>query len=301
MTPRIASRGRLAVEAGLRRYVEKLRRLPMLEAEDEQDLARRWRERGDVGAADRLVASHLRLVAKIAMGYRGYGLPLAELISEGNIGLIEAVRRFDPAHGARLSSYAVWWIRASINEYVLRTWSMVRMGTTAAQRKLFFKLRQAKSNIAALEDGDLHPDHLVTIAERLGVPEQDIIEMNRRLAGDVSLNAPVRRDGEGAGEAQDWLPDDAPSPERILVESEEFAQRRRALRTALDLLDARERRIFAARWLRDEPVTFEALAEALGVSRERVRQIEVRAFEKVRKRMMQPLARASMARTATVH
>jgi RNA polymerase sigma-32 factor len=301
MTLRIATQGRPAVEAGLRRYIDKLHRFPLLTAEDERRLAERCRERRDADAAERLVTSHLRYVAKIAAGYRGYGLPLAELISEGNIGLIEAVRRFDPARGCRLSTYAVWWIKAAINDYILRSWSMVRIGTTEAQRRLFFKLRQAKSSIAALEDGDLRPDHVAAIAQRLHVSGADVIEMNRRLAGDVALNAPARAGEDSAGEALDRLSDDAPSPEHIVLENEQLACRRRALNEALRVLDARERRIIAARWLGDATATFEELAAQLGVSRERVRQIEVRAFDKVRKDMKRRLAAPRATPPATVH
>ena len=245
-------------------------------------LAKRWREHGDRDAAHRLVTSHLRLVAKIAMGYRGYGLPIAEVISEGNVGLMQAVKSFEPDKGFRLATYAMWWIRASIQEYILRSWSLVKMGTTAAQKKLFFNLRKAKSEISALEEGDLRPDQVKLIAKRLGVTEQDVIEMNRRLGGDASLNAPIRDDGE-TGEWQDWLADDSVSQETQLAESEESDNRRKALVEALTVLNDRERRIFEARRLADDPITLEELADEFGVSRERVRQIEVRAFEKVQK------------------
>jgi RNA polymerase sigma-32 factor len=270
----------VTAESGLTRYLEEIRRFPMLEPQEEYMLARRWREHGDRDAAHRLVTSHLRLVAKIAMGYRGYGLPIAEVISEGNVGLMQAVKRFEPEKGFRLATYAMWWIKASIQEYILRSWSLVKMGTTANQKKLFFNLRKAKSKISALEEGDLRPDQVQLIAKRLGVTEQDVIDMNRRLGGDASLNTPIREEGD-SGEWQDWLVDEAPSQERTLVESEEFGNRRKALGEALSVLNERERRIFEARRLADDPITLEELAEEFGVSRERVRQIEVRAFEKV--------------------
>ena len=242
-------------------------------------LAKRWREHGDREAAHKLVTSHLRLVAKIAMGYRGYGLPIGEVISEGNVGLMQAVRRFEPDKGFKLATYAMWWIRASIQEYILRSWSLVKMGTTASQKKLFFNLRKAKSKISALEDGDLRDDQVTTIATRLGVAKQDVIDMNRRLGGDASLNAPLREEGEG--EWQDWLVDDAPSQESVLADREESDVRLAALKSALRVLNPRERRIFEARRLAEDPVTLEELSTEFGVSRERVRQIEVRAFEKV--------------------
>jgi RNA polymerase sigma-32 factor len=270
----------ITAESGLTRYLEEIRRFPMLEPQEEYMLAKRWREHGDRDAAHRLVTSHLRLVAKIAMGYRGYGLPIAEVISEGNVGLMQAVKRFEPEKGFRLATYAMWWIKASIQEYILRSWSLVKMGTTANQKKLFFNLRKAKSKISALEEGDLRPDQVKLIAKRLGVTEQDVIDMNRRLGGDASLNTPIREDGD-SGEWQDWLVDDAPTQERVLAESEELDNRRKALGEALSVLNERERRIFQARRLADEPITLEELAEEFGVSRERVRQIEVRAFEKV--------------------
>jgi RNA polymerase sigma-32 factor len=270
----------ITAESGLTRYLEEIRRFPMLEPQEEYMLAKRWREHGDRDAAHRLVTSHLRLVAKIAMGYRGYGLPISEVISEGNVGLMQAVKRFEPEKGFRLATYAMWWIKASIQEYILRSWSLVKMGTTANQKKLFFNLRKAKSKISALEEGDMRPDQVKVIAKRLGVTEQDVVDMNRRLGGDASLNTPIREEGD-SGEWQDWLVDDAPSQERILVESEEFGNRQRALGEALSVLNDRERRIFEARRLADEPITLEELAEEFGVSRERVRQIEVRAFEKV--------------------
>ena len=246
-------------------------------------LAKSWREHGDRDAAHKLVTSHLRLVAKIAMGYRGYGLPISEVISEGNVGLMQAVKRFEPEKGFRLATYAMWWIRASIQEYILRSWSLVKMGTTAAQKKLFFNLRKAKSQISALEEGDLRPDQVKQIATKLGVTEQDVIDMNRRLGGDASLNSPLRGDVDGGGEWQDWLADDHDSQETIIVEHEEMDNRRNALSGALSVLNERERRIFEARRLSDDPMTLEDLAAEFGVSRERVRQIEVRAFEKVQK------------------
>ena len=288
-------------ESGLSRYLAEIRKFPMLEPQEEYMLAKRWREHDDSDAAHRLVTSHLRLVAKIAMGYRGYGLPISEVVSEGNVGLMQAVKRFEPEKGFRLATYAMWWIKASIQEYILRSWSLVKMGTTANQKKLFFNLRKAKSKISALDEGDLHPDQVALIAKRLGVTEQDVVDMNRRLGGDASLNAPIRDDGE-SGEWQDWLVDDAPTQERILADEEEKDNRHQALIGALDVLNDRERRIFEARRLADDPVTLEELASEFGVSRERVRQIEVRAFEKVQKAvksrmaaMEQPPAREALA------
>ena len=253
-------------------------------------LAKSWREHGDRDAAQRLVTSHLRLVAKIAMGYRGYGLPIGEVVSEGNVGLMQAVKRFEPDKGFRLATYAMWWIRAAIQEYILRSWSLVKMGTTANQKKLFFNLRKAKSQISALEEGDLRPEQVKTIATKLGVTEQDVVDMNRRMSGDASLNAPIRQEGEG-GEWQDWLVDDSSSQESLLVESEESDNRLGALRQALGVLNERERRIFEARRLVDEPVTLEELSAEFAISRERVRQIEVRAFEKVQKAVVAGLAK----------
>jgi RNA polymerase sigma-32 factor len=276
-------------ESGLSRYLDEIRRFPMLEPNEEYMLAKSWRERGDRDAAHRLVTSHLRLVAKIAMGYRGYGLPISEVISEGNVGLMQAVKRFEPEKGFRLATYAMWWIKAAIQEYILRSWSLVKMGTTANQKKLFFNLRKAKSRISALEEGDLRPDQVKLIAKRLGVTEQDVIDMNRRLGGDASLNAPVRDDGD-SGEWQDWLVDDHDNQEAVLAESEQMDNRRTALSDALSVLNERERRIFEARRLADEPVTLEDLAAEFGVSRERVRQIEVRAFEKVQKAVKNRIA-----------
>jgi RNA polymerase sigma-32 factor len=272
----------LVFETGLARYLDQIRRFPLLEQQEEYMLAKRWREHGDRAAAHKLVTSHLRLVAKIAMGYRGYGLPISEVISEGNVGLMQAVKRFEPEKGFRLATYAMWWVKAAIQEYILRSWSLVKMGTTANQKKLFFNLRKAKNKISALEDGDLRPDQVKTIAKRLGVPEQDVIDMNRRLSGDASLNAPIRTDGD-SGEWQDWLVDETSSQEAQLAESEEFDNRRKALTEALTVLNDRERRIFEARRLADNPLSLEELAGEFRVSRERVRQIEVRAFEKVQK------------------
>jgi len=272
----------LTAESGLTRYLEEIRRFPMLEPQDEYMLAKRGRKHGDREAAHKLVTSHLRLVAKIAMGYRGYGLPISEVISEGNVGLMQAVKRFEPEKGFRLATYAMWWIKAAIQEYILRSWSLVKMGTTANQKKLFFNLRKAKSKISALEEGDLKPDQVKLIARRLGVTEQDVIDMNRRLGGDVSLNAPIREEGD-SGEWQDWLVDDASNQETRLAESEEADNRKQALGEALTVLNDRERRIFEARRLADDPITLEELASEFGVSRERVRQIEVRAFEKVQR------------------
>ena len=279
----------ITAEGGLSHYLDQIRRFPMLEPKEEYMLAKRWREHGDTEAAHKLVTSHLRLVAKIAMGYRGYGLPISEVVSEGNVGLMQAVKRFEPDKGFRLATYAMWWIKASIQEYILRSWSLVKMGTTANQKKLFFNLRKAKSKISALQEGDLRPDQVKLIAQRLGVTEQDVIDMNRRLGGDASLNAPIREDGD-SGEWQDWLADDSESQETVMAAHEELDNRRKALTSALDVLNDRERRIFEARRLADEPVTLEELAEEFGVSRERVRQIEVRAFEKVQKAVKNKVA-----------
>ncbi|MFC0217214.1 RNA polymerase sigma-32 factor [Pseudochelatococcus lubricantis] len=279
----------LASDSGLSRYLAEIRRFPMLEPQEEYMLAKRWKEHGDRIAAHKLVTSHLRLVAKIAMGYRGYGLPIAEVVSEGNVGLMQAVKRFEPDKGFRLATYAMWWIKAAIQEYILRSWSLVKMGTTANQKKLFFNLRKAKGQISAYEDGDLLPEHVSTIATKLGVPEKEVIDMNRRLIGDASLNAPLRQESEG--EWQDWLVDDGVDQETNLVVEEEGSNRLTALREALGVLNDRERRIFEARRLRDEPVTLEELSGEFGVSRERVRQIEVRAFEKVQEAVKRGLAR----------
>jgi RNA polymerase sigma-32 factor len=273
---------RVTAESGITRYLEEIRRVPMLEPHEEHMLAKCWREHGDHGAAHKLVNSHLRLVARIATGYRGYGLPISELISEGNVGLIQALKRFEPDKGFRLATYATWWIKAAIQEYILRSWSLVKMGTTANQKKMFFNLRKAKSKISVLDEGDMRPDQVKIIARRLGVTQTDVICMNRRLGGDVSLNAPIREDGH-SGEWQDWLVDDISDQETRMAESEESDNRRKALGEALSALNDRERRIFEARRLADEPITLEELADEFGVSRERVRQIGVCAFEKVQK------------------
>jgi RNA polymerase sigma-32 factor len=270
----------LTAEPGLTHYLEEIRRFPMLERQEEYMLGKRWREHGDRAAAHHLVTSHLRLVTKIARDYRGYGLPIPEVISEGNVGLMQAVERFEPEKGFRFATYAMWWIKASIQEYILRSWSLVKMGTTANQKKLFFNLRKAKSKISALDEGDLHPDQVKLIAKRLGVTDQDVIDMNRRLGGDASLNAPIRDDGE-AGEWQDRLVDESPDQETTLAASEQFDYRRKTLSDALTVLNKRERRIFETRRLAEEQITLVELAEEFGVSRERVRQIEVSAFEKV--------------------
>jgi RNA polymerase sigma-32 factor len=271
-------------EGGLSRYLAEIRKFPLLDPQEEYMLAKRWREHEDTEAAHRLVTSHLRLVAKIAMGYRGYGLPINEVIAEGNIGLMQAVKRFEPERGFRLATYAMWWIRAPIQEYILRSWSLVKMGTTAAQKKLFFNLRRVKGQIEALEEGDLRPEHVKTIADRLAVSEEEVISMNRRLsAPDSSLNAPVG--GETESEWQDWLADDTLDQETRLAESEEMDERRTLLSTALDELTPRERDILEARRLRDDPVTLEELSVKYEISRERVRQIEVRAFEKLQEKM----------------
>jgi RNA polymerase sigma-32 factor len=275
-------------ESGLARYLNQIRRFPMLEPQEEYMLAKRWREHQDPEAAHKLVTSHLRLVAKIAMGYRGYGLPISEVVSEGNVGLMQAVKRFEPDKGFRLATYAMWWIRAAIQEYILRSWSLVKMGTTANQKKLFFNLRRAKSQISALEEGDLRPDQVKTIAHKLGVTVQDVVDMNRRMGGDASLNSPLRDQSEG--EWQDWLVDDSASQESNLVEKEEAGNRHDALYEALGVLNPRERRIFEARRLADDPITLEALSDEFGISRERVRQIEVRAFEKIQSAVKATLA-----------
>jgi RNA polymerase sigma-32 factor len=277
-------------KAGLIQYPEQIRRFPMLEPQEEFTLAKRWREHGDRDAAHKLVTSHLRLVAKVAMRYRGYGLPMTEVISEGNVGLMLAVKRFEPDKGFRLTTYAMWWIRAAIQEYILRSWSLVKMGTTANQKKLFFNLRKAKSRISALDEDDMRPDQVKLIAKRLSVTEQDVIDMNRRLGGDASLNTPIRDDGD-SGEWVDWLVDGSASQKSRLAESEQSENRHKALGKALTVLNDRERRIFEARRLADDPITLEELADEFGVSRERVRQIEVCAFEKVQKAVMKNIAR----------
>ncbi|MCG9916367.1 MAG: RNA polymerase sigma factor RpoH [Phenylobacterium sp.] len=275
----------MSPEGGLSRYLSDIRKFPMLAKDEEFMLAKRWQEHEDPEAAHRLVTSHLRLVAKIAMGYRGYGLPIGEVVSEGNVGLMQAVKKFDPDRGFRLATYAMWWIRASIQEYILRSWSLVKMGTTAAQKKLFFNLRKAKSQISAFEEGDMHPDQVRQIATKLGVLDEEVISMNRRLSGpDASLNAPLRSDSES--EWQDWLADDsAPSQETVVADNEERGLRMGLLQEAMAELSDRERHILTERRLKDDPTTLEELAGQYGVSRERVRQIEVRAFEKLQKTM----------------
>jgi RNA polymerase sigma-32 factor len=279
-------------EGGLNRYMQEIRKFPLLEPEEEYMLAKAWTEKEDSGAAHKLVTSHLRLAAKIAMGYRGYGLPQAEVISEANVGLMQAVKRFDPEKGFRLSTYAMWWIRASIQEYILRSWSLVKLGTTSAQKKLFFNLRKVKSRIGALEDGDLRPENVKQIATDLGVTEEEVISMNRRMSGgDASLNATVGSEGEGTMQWQDWLEDeDAANQEEDLAESDEFGQRMTLLQNAMEDLNERERHIIQERKLTDEPKTLEELAEVYGVSRERIRQIEVRAFEKLQQAMKKAAA-----------
>ncbi|WP_160122664.1 RNA polymerase sigma factor RpoH [Rhodovarius lipocyclicus] len=284
----------MAPEGNLSRYLQEIRKFPMLQPEEEFRLAKNWREGGDEQAAHRLVTSHLRLVAKIAMGYRGYGLPVGELISEGNVGMMQAVKRFDPDRGFRLATYAMWWIRAAIQEYILHSWSLVKMGTTAAQKKLFFNLRRLKGQMAALEEGDLQPEVVEKIATTLQVPEADVISMNRRLsAPDNSLNAPVRADSEG--EWQDWLVDDSESQEEELAEREDMSNRKQLLATALKTLNERERHILIERRLKDEPTTLEDLSQQYNISRERVRQIEVRAFEKLQKSMKQEVDEQRLA------
>jgi RNA polymerase sigma-32 factor len=275
-------------------YLYDIQRFAMLERDQEYRLAKRWREHGDRDAANQLITSHLRLAAKVAMGYRGYGLPVSEIISEGNVGLMQALNRFEPEKGFRFATYAIWWIRASIQDYILRSWSLVKIGTTVNQKRLFFKLRSAKSKIAAFESGDLRPDQVALIAKDLDVTDQDVVDMNRRLGGDKSINAPLREDGQ-TGEWQDHLVDQSPSPEAIVVEQDETEHRHNALITAIDVLDDRERRIFEARHLVDEPLTLEDLAAQFNVSRERIRQIEVRAFEKVRKAARNLVAQAPAA------
>ncbi|MBY0338356.1 MAG: RNA polymerase sigma factor RpoH [Acetobacteraceae bacterium] len=283
----------LAPEGNLSRYLQEIRKFPMLSPEEELSLAKRWRDQGDEQAAHKLVTSHLRLVAKIAMGYRGYGLPVGELISEGNVGMMQAVKRFDPDRGFRLATYAMWWIRAAIQEYILHSWSLVKMGTTAAQKKLFFNLRRLKGQMAALEDGDLQPEVVAKIAKTLQVPEQDVVSMNRRLASpDNSLNAPVRADSEG--EWQDWLVDEGESQESELAERQDMSNRKDLLNGALKTLNERERHILIERRLKDEPTTLEELSQQYNISRERVRQIEVRAFEKLQKSMKQQITERRM-------
>jgi RNA polymerase sigma-32 factor len=284
----------LRSESGLSRYLNEIRKFPLLSAQEEYMLAKRWKEHADSEAAHRMVTSHLRLVAKIAMGYRGYGLPISEIVSEGNVGLMQAVKRFEPDKGFRLATYAMWWIRAAIQEYVLRSWSMVKLGTTAAQKKLFFNLRKAKSNIGAIEDGDLSSAHTAKLADQLGVSEREVTDMNRRLSGpDSSLNAPLRSESES--EWQDWLADNTMDQETRMAETEEMNARHALLTDAMGTLTAREQDIIQARRLQDEPSTLEELSRKYGISRERVRQIEVRAFEKLQQGM-----KAASAKTAPV-
>ena len=276
----------LSSEGGLSRYLQEIRKFPMLEPNEEFMLAKRYKEHTDPAAAQKLITSHLRLVAKIAMGYRGYGLPISEVISEGNVGLMHAVKRFEPDKGFRLATYAMWWIRAAIQEYVLRSWSLVKIGTTAAQKRLFFNLRKIKGQIAALDDGNLHPDQIKQIATTLSVSETDVVSMNQRLGGDASLNSPMRAD-EGSSEWQDWLVDDTPDQETTLGNSEEYNERMELLTNAMGDLNEREKAIFQARRLKENPATLEELAQEYNVSRERIRQIEVRAFEKVQDKVQQ--------------
>ena len=274
----------LSPETSLSRYLQEIRRFPMLEPDEEFMLAKRWREHDDTDAASRLITSHLRLVAKIAMGYRGYGLPVGDLIAEGNVGIMQAVKRFDPDRGFRLATYAMWWIRAAIQEYILRSWSLVKIGTTAAQKKLFFNLRRLKGQIQAIEEGDLTPEHVEQISTKLGVSETEVVSMNRRLAGgDQSLNAPLREDGDG--EWIDWLVEQSPDQGTVYEEAEELGRRRALLKVAMEGLNERERHILNERRLSEEPATLEQLSVVYGISRERVRQIEVRAFEKLQKAM----------------
>ncbi len=284
-------------QGGLSRYLDEIRKFPMLEPDKEYMLAKRWREHDDRDAAHQLVTSHLRLVGRIAMGYRGYGLPIGEVISEGNVGLMQAVKRFEPDKGFRLATYAMWWIRASIQEYILRSWSLVKMGTTASQKKLFFNLRKMKGQLKAFEDGDLHPDNVKKISTRLGVSEEDVISMNRRLSGDSSLNAPMRADSEG-GEWMDWLVDETEDQETALGKTQELERRRNFLKNAMKALNDREKRIFTARRLSEDTITLEDLSGEFGVSRERIRQIEVRAFEKVQKAVQKS---AAQAEAQTIH
>ena len=282
MSTAVRTLPRLVSDSGLSRYLQEVRKFPMLEPDEEFMLAKRWQEHQDPEAAHRMITSHLRLVAKIAMGYRGYGLPINELIAEGNVGMMQAVKRFDPDRGFRLATYAMWWIRAAIQEYILHSWSLVKIGTTAAQKKLFFNLRRVKGQIKALEEGDLTPEHVKTISDKLNVPAEDVVSMNRRLAApDNSLNATVRSDGEG--EWQDWLVDDTPNQEARMADNEELSKRQKLLTNAMSSLNERERHILTERRLKDEPATLEDLSKEYDISRERVRQIEVRAFEKLQK------------------
>ena len=284
-------------EGSLNRYLQDIRKFPMLAPEDEFMLGKRWKEHQDPKAAERMITSHLRLVAKIAMGYRGYGLPIGDVISEGNIGLMHAVKRYDPDKGFKLATYAMWWIKAQIQEFVLRSWSLVKIGTTSGQKKLFFNLRKMKGRIQALEEGDLKPDQVKYIAKNLGVQEEEVVSMNRRLMGDASLNAPLRSDADGDGEWQDWLVDDTDSPETAYAQNEEADQRNGMLSLALKSLTDREREVIQARKLQDEPATLEDLSQKFGVSRERIRQIEVRAFEKLQKAVKAAAGKALLPKT----
>ena len=288
----------LSPEQGLSRYLSEIRKFPLLEKNEEFMLAKRWAEHQDGDAAEKLVTSHLRLVAKIAMGYRGYGLPIGEVISEGNVGLMQAVKKFDPDKGFRLATYAMWWIRAAIQEYILRSWSLVKLGTTAAQKKLFFNLRRLKGELQAMEEGQLHPDNVTEIATRLGVTEDEVMSMNGRMSsgGDASLNAPLKADGEGSAEWQDWLADDDADQASEYAEKNELESRRELLMEAMESLNERERHILTERRLKDEPVTLEDLSKVYDVSRERVRQIEVRAFEKLQKKMRELAAEKGLIR-----
>jgi RNA polymerase sigma-32 factor len=286
-------------EQGLNRYLQEIRKFPMLEPEQEYMLAKRWVEDGDTDAAHQMVTSHLRLAAKIAMGYRGYGLPQAEVISEANVGLMQAVKRFDPEKGFRLATYAMWWIRAAIQEYILRSWSLVKLGTTSAQKKLFFNLRKAKARIGALEEGDLRPENVQRIAHDLGVTEDEVISMNRRLSGgDASLNATIGSEDEGSTQWQDWLEDEGANQAEDYAEKDEYTQRLALMEEAMDVLNERERDILTQRRLQDNPVTLEDLSGVYNVSRERIRQIEVRAFEKLQKRMRELAKEQGMLATA---
>jgi RNA polymerase sigma-32 factor len=286
-------------EQGLNRYLQEIRKFPMLEPEQEYMLAKRWVDHEDSSAAHQLVTSHLRLAAKIAMGYRGYGLPQAEVISEANVGLMQAVKRFDPEKGFRLATYAMWWIRASIQEYILRSWSMVKLGTTSAQKKLFFNLRKAKAKLGAYEEGDLRPENVKIIAQKLGVTEDEVISMNRRMSGgDASLNATIGSDGEGTSQWQDWLEDEGANQAEDYANRDELDARRELLESALDVLNDRERDVLLQRRLQEKPVTLEELSDQYGVSRERIRQIEVRAFEKLQKRMRELAQQKGMLTSA---
>ena len=287
-------------EGSLNRYMQEIRKFPMLTGDEEYMLGKRWKEHQDPKAAERLITSHLRLVAKIAMGYRGYGLPIGEVISEGNIGLMHAVKRFEPDKGFKLATYAMWWIKAQIQEYVLRSWSLVKIGTTSSQKKLFFNLRKIKGRIQAIEEGDLKPEHVKFIAKKLGVNEDEVVSMDRRLKGDASLNSPLRSDTEGDGEWQDWLVDENDSPETVFAHNEESDQRNSMLKVAMEGLSEREREVIEARKLRDEPATLEDLSQKFGVSRERIRQIEVRAFEKLQAGVKAAAAKALMPRNASL-